>query len=153
MSLSNIYLGADHGGYELKEHLKHYFDAHAIVYQDIGNTQLEPEDDYPDFAAEVATRVAGDFQSRGILICGGGAGVCIVANKFSGIRAVQAHTKEIAAASRADDDTNVLCLAGRFITLADAETIVAAWLDTPFKQEAKYQRRIDKITTIEQKQS
>lgn len=146
----SIYIGADHRGYKLKEALKKFL--HEIGYQvaDIGSDHYEEDDDYPDFAARVGREVSNDpIERRGILICGAGAGVDIVANKFKGVRSVLAASSDQAYLSRKDDNTNVLSLAADFIDEAMAKKIVSTWLATPFSNEEKYKRRLEKIREIE----
>ena len=146
---NTIFLGADHAGFSLKERLKPYLRKSGYVAIDCGNTQLDRNDDYPLFGAKVARKVAPDSNSVGILICGSGQGVCIVANKIKGIRAAVAEHIVDAVQARADDDCNVLCLPGRMITLVKAKKIVQAFLHTSFKTEKKYLRRINEVKRIE----
>lgn len=143
-----IYLGADHAGYKLKEKIKGYLESKKISFEDLGNKKYNPIDDYPDYASKVAKKVSLK-KGMGILICGNGVGVCIAANKFKGVRAVNASNMKIAKESRADDDTNVLCLAGRHISEFQAKKIINTWLNTKFKKATKYKRRINKIKKLE----
>jgi ribose 5-phosphate isomerase B len=145
-----IYLGADHRGYFIKERLKSWFSLYGILHQDLGAEILSADDDYPDYAALVAREVAKKpDENRGILICGSGAGVCVTANKFRGIRAALALNPEMARSARNDDDANVLCLAADFTSEDDAVKIADVWLHTPFGNEERYKRRISKISDIE----
>ncbi len=147
-----IYLGADHRGFALKEKLKQMLVDEAYDVVDCGATAYMPDDDYPDFAAAVAEAVGknpGDQGDRGILMCGSGFGVDIVANKFSGIRAVLPMSPDHAYQARHDDDANVLALAANFIDEATAQKIVKIFLSTPFAHEERYRRRIDKISRLE----
>jgi ribose 5-phosphate isomerase B len=145
-----LYLGADHRGYFLKEKLKAWLGVRGVVFQDLGAEVLDADDDYPDYAAAVAREVAKKpEENRGILICGSGAGVCIVANKFRGIRAAVATSQNMARAIRNDDDTNVLCLASDETPEERAFEIVDTWLHTPFGNEERYRRRLSKISDIE----
>lgn len=145
-----IYLGADHRGFKLKEFLEEFLKKRGYEVIDAGNGNLDKNDDYPDFAGLAARAVSQDpLSRRGILICGSGAGVDIVANKFDGVRSVLAANAEQAKMSRRDDDTNVLSLAAEFINEDEAEKIVKAWLETPFSGEEKYKRRLEKISEIE----
>jgi len=145
-----IYIGADHAGFLLKERLKHYLKK-RLRYKviDCGNKKLNKNDDYPIFGAKVAKKVAKDKNSLGVLICGSGQGVCITANKIKGIRAALAEHIEDAVLARKDDDCNVICLQGRFISFDKARKIVKAFLKTKFKAEKKYKRRVDEIKKLE----
>ncbi|MCX6702607.1 MAG: RpiB/LacA/LacB family sugar-phosphate isomerase [Candidatus Wolfebacteria bacterium] len=146
-----IYIGADHRGFNLKETLKKFI-KEEIGYEvvDLGNEQLDENDDYPDFAMKVAKEVQSDSNTRrGILICGSGVGMDIAANKFKGIRSVLAINSDQVLLSRKDDDTNVLSLASDFINEESAKQVVNAWLRTPFSGEEKNKRRLVKISGLE----
>lgn len=139
-----IAIASDHAGFELKEDLKEFLFKKKYEVKDFG-TNSEDSCDYPDFARPAAEAVAkGDFE-RGILICGSGVGVTIVANKVKGIRAVNAYNSNIAKQSRLHGDCNVLTLAGRKIPRAKAHKIVTVWLKTKFSGEDRHVRRIKKI--------
>jgi len=147
---SMIYLGADHGGYQLKEQVKQWLEEWSMPYQDLGAKQLDPEDDYPDFALEVAKQVARAPQhNRGILACRSAAGMVIAANKVKGIRAVAPLTATAAQHAREHNDANVLGLSGDWLDTAAAQTVVYSWLTTSFSKESRHQRRLDKITQYE----
>lgn len=149
-----LYLGADHRGFSLKEKLKAWLGVRGVVFQDVGAEALHTDDDYPDFAELAAREVSKKpAEHRGILICGSGAGVCIAANKFRGIRAAFATTPEMARAIRNDDDVNILCLASDFVPEDKAFEIVDTWLHTPFGNKERYNRRIKKISDIESRLS
>ena len=130
----NIYIGADHRGYSLKASLKKFLEKNGHDIFDVGNLRFDPKDDYPDFAKKVAKKVAQDKNSKGIVMCASGAGVCIVANRVRGIRAVLAHDILLARSSRKDDDTNVLCIGSDFVRFTQAKKIISAWLNTPFEK-------------------
>lgn len=145
-----IYLGADHRGFKLKETLKNFLKKQNYEVVDVGNVEYNENDDYPDFAKAAAQAVSEDFENRrGIVICGSGAGVDIVANKFDGVRSILANNIEQAILSRKDDDTNVLALAAEFTNEDLAKEISIAWLKTQFSGEEKYKRRIAKINEYE----
>jgi ribose 5-phosphate isomerase B len=146
-----IFLGADHKGFGLKESLKEKLKEKNFDFEDCGNLIYEPTDDYSDFAFKVAHKVKENPESLGILICGSGAGVCFTANKVKGIRAGLAITPEMAKMMKADDNINILCLASDFIQKATAWQIVKAFLETKFKNEKKYLRRIQKVIDYENK--
>lgn len=139
-----IALGSDHGGFKLKEEIKKFLSDRKIEFKDFG-TSSEASCDYPDFAYPVAEAVAIKEFDRGILFCGSGVGVTIVANKVPGIRAVNAYNEEIAKQSREHGDCNVLALGGRYLDPEKAKKIVEIWLNTPFSDDARHRRRIKKI--------
>ncbi len=145
-----IYIGADHRGFNLKETLKKFLDNQGYEVVDVGNERFDENDDYPDFAFAVGQAIAQDpLNHRGILICGSGAGVDIVANRFKGVRSVLAINPDQVRASRNDDDTNVLSLAADFLTEDDARKILEVWLKTPFSKDESHQRRLQKIKIME----
>ena len=145
-----IFIASDHGGFRLKEELKKYLSAQRWDYLDLGPKKYQSQDDYPDFAYALAKKVAANSGSRGILVCRNGIGVCIVANKVKGIRAVSTNLPGIAKTARADDDTNVLCLGQDFTSLAQARKVVKVWLTTNFSGIKRHQRRINKVRKIDQ---
>ncbi len=147
-SYKMIYIGADHRGYELKEHLKEFFDELGFDYEDMGAFELDPADDYPKFAKAVGEHILHP-DDRGIVICGTGVGVDEVANKITGVRCGLALNKEQIKAARHDDDINVLALAADHTSEEDAKEIVKIFLDTEFAGEERYKRRIHEIEDIE----
>jgi len=146
-----IFLGSDHAGFKLKQAIKEYLIKSGFAIKDLGNHNLSPLDDYPDYAEKVARAVQKSSDQRGILFCGSGEGVCIVANKFKGIRAVVGFSRYAAKQSRADDDANILCLPARVLTTNEVKRIVEAWLKENFSGEARHVRRLRKIKIIETK--
>jgi len=140
-----IALASDHAGFELKEAIKEYLKDFRVI--DFGTTSVESMD-YPDLGFAAAKAVADKTCDRGILICGSGIGMSIVANKVPGIRAALCHTVQIAQLSRRHNDANILVLAGRFISKYLAKDIIEAWLSTEFEGN-RHQRRIEKITKFE----
>ena len=147
--MMKVYIGADHGGFDLKERLKTYLKRSKYQLIDCGNKKFNKNDDYPVFASRVARKVAKDKNSFGVLICGSGQGVCIAANKIKGIRAALAEHAEDAKLARSDDDCNVICLQGRFTSFDKAKKIVSNFLRTKFKDKTKYKRRVNEIKKIE----
>ena len=139
-----IALASDHASFKLKEIVKQYLQRKKIEINDFG-TYSEDSVDYPDFAYPAAKAVAKGQCDLGILICGSGVGVTIVANKVKGIRAVNAYNTYTAKQSREHGNCNVLTLAGRKLTKAKATKIVAVWLKTKFSGVARHQKRLDKI--------
>jgi len=142
-----IIIGADHGGYELKNYLSEWLKSQNHEVKDIGTFSSESID-YPDIAQIVAEEVAKKKFERGILICGSGVGVAIAANKVNGVRAVNAHDVILAKLSREHNDTNVLTMGGRFVAKELAEEIVQTWIKTEFSG-GRHEKRIDKIAEIE----
>lgn len=147
-----IYLAADHRGFKLKETIKKFLADRGIATEDCGAFSYDPQDDYTDFAAAAAAKIAKHRMGhKGIFICGSGHGVDIVANKFRGIRAALCWNEEQAKKSRSDDDTNVLVLAADETDESKAHGVIAAWLDTSFSGEDRYIRRLKEIADIESK--
>ncbi len=144
-----IYLGADHRGYKLKEALIIYLQELNYAWEDLGAKELNPDDDYPDFALAVAKKVAENpEENKGILICGSGVGVDVVANRMEGIRSALCFDAKQAQMSRNDDNANVLSLSADFISESLAKEIVKIWLETPFSGQERHQKRINKINQI-----
>ncbi|MHB0976668.1 MAG: ribose 5-phosphate isomerase B [Candidatus Aquicultorales bacterium] len=144
-----IALGADHAGFPLKEDIKDVLQREAVEYVDVGTFSNESVD-YPDFAAAVAEKVASGEYDRGIIVCGSGIGVSIVANKVPGARAALCCDEESARLSRRHNDANILTLGARFIERDLAERIVAIWLETEF-EGGRHARRVDKIRELERR--
>lgn len=145
-----IYIGADHRGYELKEELKRRMDNDDIEYEDLGNQEYDPSDDYVDYAKAVAEQVAEDSDSKGILICGSGVGVDMAANKIKGARSCLVFDEKRAIQSREHEDANILCLASDILISDRAYEIVKAFLNTPFTGEERHLRRLKKLKELEQ---
>ncbi len=143
-----VYLGADHGGFALKEKIKGFLDKKGIKWVDLGNVKFVASDDYPDFVLPVAQAVAKKHQARGIVICRSGVGSCIAANKVKGVRAVNAVSEKMAEMSRRHNNTNVLCLGADYISFTQAKRIISKWIKTPFAG-GRHARRIRKISSFE----
>lgn len=145
-----IYIGADHNGFQLKAALIVALEKSGHEVHDTGDTELQPEDDFPQFAALAvnAMKATGDVDARGILICGSGQGMCMAANRFKGIRASLVWNVHEAHAARNDDDSNVLCLPARSVTEQDAIAIAEAWLKTPFAGAPRFRRRISELDQL-----
>ncbi len=147
-----IYIGADHRGFRLKEAISKYLKDMGYSVSDMGASAYDENDDYNDFASAVAEKVSSDPSgSRGIVMCGSGVGVDVVANKFRGIRSALSFSPDQASASRADDDTNVLALPADFLDVEASKRIVSVWLQAPASADARYKRRINKINELEHK--
>lgn len=143
----NIAIASDHGGFELKEDLKWYLGGIGINYTDLGTTNGDSVD-YTEFGMELARRVSNGEFERGILTCGTGIGMSIVANKFPGIRAALAWNTFTARMAKEHNDANILVIGGRTTEKGLAREIVKAWLDARF-EGGRHQRRLDKIRDIE----
>jgi ribose 5-phosphate isomerase B len=142
-----VALGADHAGVQLKDAVRSLLESKGIEVQDVG-TSGESSVDYPDYAAAVGQAVAGGQVELGILVCGTGLGMAIAANKIAGVRAAAVVDVESARLAREHNDANILALGAR-VTPADvALKIVDTFLGTPFAG-GRHQRRLDKITAIE----
>ncbi len=149
-----IYLGSDHAGFHLKEKIFAYLAKRGITVEDVGDRQLEPDDDFPQFAQIAALKIIGDVDPdpRAILICGGGQGMAMAANRFRGIRASVIWDSEEARMTRNDNDSNVLCLPARVLEQEDGQVwqdILDTWLHTPFAAAVRYKRRnaeLDELT-------
>ena len=137
-------LGSDHAGYELKEFLKKYLIEKGFEIIDFG-TKSNKSADYPDFAHPVAKVVNDNEIETGILICGSGNGVNIVANKYPNVRAALCWLEEIAVLARKHNNANILSLPARFISLEESIKIVDLFLSTTF-EGGRHQTRIDKIS-------
>jgi len=145
-----IYLGADHAGFDLKEEIKKFLVEQGHDVTDCGAETLDPGDDYPDFCATAARKVSETEGSMGFVFGKSGAGEAIVANKVKGIRAVVAVNEENVRLARQHNDANVLSLGSIFYDSEEAKNLAKLFLETPFSEEERHQRRIDKIKKIDQ---
>ena len=144
-----IALGADHGGFRLKEVLKTVLEELGFEVRDVGVYEEKPAD-YPDLALKVAELVAAGTANRGVAIDGAGIGSSIAANKVPGIRAALCYDKASARNSREHNDSNILTLGARLLTETQAEEVLRTWIATPFAG-GRHQARVDKITAIERR--
>ena len=135
-------IGADHGGFELKQQLVAYLQSAGIIVLDMGPAVMDPEDDYPVAGSAVARAVSLGEADCGLLVCRSGAGMGIVANRFHGVRAVVAADKEIAVKSREHNASNVLVLSGDKMTVEDAQAVTTSWINTPFSGDERHVRRL-----------
>jgi ribose 5-phosphate isomerase B len=147
--MAKIILGSDHAGFPLKETIRQYLADMGYTITDVG-TDCTESVDYPDFAIRVASRVSSGEFDRGILVCGSGVGMDIVANKFPRIRAVLGLDEVTVRLSRQHNNTNILVLAGRRTDQALAKSITRVWLNTEF-EGGRHQRRLDKIGELEKR--
>ena len=139
-----IAIGADHGGYDHKEVIFKHLKDRGFDIVDMG-TYSSDSVDYNDFAVKVATGVSSKEFERGILICGTGIGMSVMANKVEGVRAALVHDLFTAEATRLHNDSNVLAMGGRIISIELALQIVDIWIDTKFSNEERHIRRVSKI--------
>jgi ribose 5-phosphate isomerase B len=145
-----VAIGADHGGFSLKNELVERLGSTYDVV-DLGAHVLDPNDDYPDFAAVVADAVASGKADRGLLICGSGVGACVAANKVVGVRASQCHDTYSARQGVEHDDMNVLCLGAWVVGVELAAELVLTFLNARFSGEARHLRRLQKVGTMEKR--
>lgn len=138
-----VALGCDHAGFPLKDVVRRYLEAQGLEVLDVG-CPSEASVDYPVFGAEVARRIASGQAERGIIICGSGVGMSMVANRFRGVRAALANDLYTAQMSRRHNDANVLCLGSRIVGPGLALEIVRAFIETPF-EGGRHKRRVDMI--------
>lgn len=143
-----IYIGADHAGFQLKEKLKKWLAHKKVPYVDVGNKVLDQKDDYPDFAISLARNVVAE-KSLGILVCGSAQGMCIVANKIKGARAVIPYSMKEARLSKEHNNANIMCLSGWFTHFHKAKRMIELFLTTPFSKEPRHVRRVEKIKKLE----
>ncbi|MDI6784910.1 MAG: ribose 5-phosphate isomerase B, partial [bacterium] len=137
-------------GFELKEKIRLWLTHNGYSVRDFGCKSADATD-YPDYGITVAEAVARKEYTYGILVCGSGIGMCMVANKVPGIRASLCYSVDAAKMSRSHNNANILCLAGRGADHVLALNIVKVWVTTAFSGEDRHKRRIDKITQIEKK--
>ncbi|MCD4687819.1 MAG: ribose 5-phosphate isomerase B [Desulfuromonadaceae bacterium] len=141
-------IASDHGGLQMKEHILAYLSARGLKFQDLG-TDNGDSVDYPDFGEKVARAIAKGEAKKGILVCGTGIGMSIVANKFPGVRAALVWDDFTAQMSKEHNNANIIVVGGRVQTPETACRMVGIWLDTVF-EGGRHQQRLDKITQIEQ---
>ncbi|MCA9338790.1 RpiB/LacA/LacB family sugar-phosphate isomerase [Candidatus Saccharibacteria bacterium] len=147
-----IYLGADHQGFHMKEDMEKYLLKQGYDVEDVGDKVLDKDDDFPEFAHRAVIRVLASETSnaKAILICGGGQGMAMAANRFKGIRASVIWDAFEAKMTRNDNDSNVLCLPSRILEndAKEWQDIVETWLKTPFANAQRYKRRNRQIDEL-----
>jgi ribose 5-phosphate isomerase B len=146
-----VAIGADHGGFQLKQRLKPVLAELGLHAEDVGTHDAQAVD-YPDIAEKVAVLVAEGKAARGVIVDGAGIGSCMAANKIPGVRAALCYDKASARNSREHNDSNVLTLGGRLLTETVAEDVLRVWLTTPFGG-GRHQGRVQKISEIERRYS
>jgi RpiB/LacA/LacB family sugar-phosphate isomerase len=143
-----IFIGSDHQGFHLKEKVFAYLAKHNYLVEDVGDKTLDPNDDFPEFAQMAALKVIGsqDKDPRAILLCGGGQGMAMAANRFRGIRASVIWDAYEAKMTRNDNESNILCLPSRIFDGNDEwQGVIETWLNTPFAGAARFKRRNEQI--------
>ncbi|MCH2311423.1 MAG: ribose 5-phosphate isomerase B [SAR202 cluster bacterium] len=144
-----VVIGADHGGFPLKDDLSKLISDLSHEVLDIGAHVIDPLDDYPDYAKSVAETVASGKAHKGIMLCGSGVGAAITANKIKNVRASVCHDTYSAHQGVEHDDMNVLCVGSRVIGIELAREIVITFIKANFVPEEKYIRRLNKIKKLE----
>ncbi len=144
-----IYIGADHRGFELKDKISKWLFENGYEFEDVGAMSFNKDDDYTKYASKVASLVANDNCSRGILLCGSGVGVDVVANKFDNVRSSIGKSVDQVTSGRRDDDMNILVIASDFTENKEALAMVEAFLKSKFSNEKRHQNRLDDIKKIE----
>jgi ribose 5-phosphate isomerase B len=145
--MMKIIIASDHAGLELRRELVSLLKEKGLEYEDVGPTTAASVD-YPDFARQVARAVSEGRYPLGVLVCGTGIGMSMVANKYRGVRAALCTTEFEARMARAHNDANVLCVGQRVVGLGVARGVLEAFLDTPF-EGGRHQKRLDKIREAE----
>lgn len=144
-----VYLGSDHAGFELKQHLVEHLTKQGYECVDVGPHVYDPEDDYPSFCLHTGARVVADPGSLGIVIGGSGNGEQIAANKIAGVRSALVWRLEIAQLARQHNDANVLSIGAREHTPDEATSFAEAFLTTPFSGNERHARRIAEVAEFE----
>lgn len=145
-----VFLGTDHAGFDVKERVKIYLHNEGYEVVDCGAHEYDKDDDYPDFCSLAAQGVRDNPGSFGIVFGKSGAGECIVANKIQGIRSFLGINEENVKLAREHNDANVLSLGSNFVSDDQANALVKLFLTTPFSEEERHKRRIEKIKKIEE---
>ena len=148
--MMRIGIAADHGGFELKMQLTAALKAAGYEVSDFGAHELVIGDDYPDFVVPLAMAVAKGEVTRGVAICGSGVGACVAANKVPGVRACLIHETFSAHQGVEDDDMNMICLGGLVVGHALAWELVKTFLQAKFSATERFQRRLARVTALEQ---
>lgn len=142
-----IAIAADHGGYAMKEEIKKYLDEKEIKYIDFG-CESEERTDYPIYAKSAVKAIQNGECDKGILVCGTGFGMTIVANKFKGIRCASCWNEDVAKLLKEHNNANVIALPGRFINVSEAVAMIRTWLGAEF-MEGRHASRLQMIEEIE----
>lgn len=145
-----IYLGADHRGYELKDKIARWLFEWKQSFEDLGADHYDTGDDYTQYAERVASLVANEKDSFGILLCGSGVGVDVAANKFDGARSSIGKSPEQVKAGRNDDDMNILVIAADYTSDEEAKDMIKTFLETKFSGKRRFKKRLEDIKMIEE---
>lgn len=145
-----VFIGSDHNGFLLKGRLAKYLLSAGYDVVDEGDKKLNPDDDFPQFASKVvhAMQASADAEARGILLCSSGQGMCMMANRFKGVRAVLGYDSASVASARNDDDANILCLPASSLGERQANVLAEKFLITHFAAAARYNRRIKEMDEV-----
>jgi len=146
---NKVYIGSDHRGFPLKEKVAKWLFEEKYDFLDLGALSLDPTDDYTKYAAEVASLVSNNKGSKGILLCGSGVGVDVVANKFDGVRSSIGKSSKQVKAGRADDDMNILVIAADFTKEKEVKEMLKMFLETKFGNVKRHKKRLEEIDKIE----
>ncbi len=145
-----ISLGADHRGFELKEEIKQWLQENEYEVEDVGAFVLDPEDDYVDFALKVAESIEGsDENARGILLCGSGHGMEMVANRFPRVRAILGFHDEVVVQGREDEDANILVIPSDWVGTDEARERIEVFLRTLKSGAIRHERRRARIANLQ----
>ena len=147
-----IAVGADHNGYALKKTMASLLRSLGHDVVDVGAHEMDPSDDYPDFAGALGRTVASGEAERGVMVCGSGVGASVAANKVRGVRAAVCHDTYSAHQGVEHDDMNVLCLGARIVGEEVAREAVQAFVSATFSGEERHRRRLDKVLAMEAEQ-
>lgn len=140
-----LYLAADHNGFRAKEKIRKFLEKNKIAFLDLGNKKFRSQDDYPDFAKKVAQKISQNPDQQGILFCGSGQGMTMLANRYPKVRAALGYSLSTVKHARQDEDANVLSLPVWDLSPKQIEKIIMLWLNTPFSGLARHCRRIKKL--------
>lgn len=146
-----VYMATDHAGFELKEKIKEFLKKEGYEVRDFGAYQYDQDDDYPDFISKAAEAVSKNPENKAIILGGSGQGEAMVANKFPNVRAAVFYGDlDMIPLTREHNDANILSIGARFLTEDEAIEATKLFLETPFANEGRHARRIEKIKTIEE---
>ena len=150
-----IIIGADHGGFEMKESLKEFLKQKGFQTEDKGPFEMDPEDDYPDFSKKVAEEIGkegkeiGQEKVLGVLICRSAGGIIIACNKIKGVRGVAVYDQTQAKHAREHNDANIIGLSGDWTDQKTAQELLITSIETPYSHEERHTRRLKKIADME----
>lgn len=144
-----IFLGADHGGYKLKEKIKVWLEKKGYEVEDEGAYEYNKRDDFVDFGKRVAEKIVSESEDvRGVVFCKNGVGMDVVSNRYKGVRCVLGFDKRQVRKAREDDDVNVLSLPAEYLSYKKGQRLIEAFLETKFKDKRRFVRRLEKINKL-----